>query len=410
MTKSSQTIPCARLRPSLVVCALTISLFCGCQKTPPIESVKPDGKQPVIRVRIASPTGMIQIAVNGPFTVQTQGQQKILVAKPLPLTTVRSADGHIRIGKRTIPFESYLDIKPKRSGTLRVGDRWYAGNLRLHRMNDGKLLGVNHIWAEDYVKGVLPAELFPKFLLETYKAQAVAARTYVLFEKAKASRSRLYDLDDTESSQVYSGLTNQTSKSIGAVNDTRGIVLTGKTSRGLKVFIATFSSTCGVITEPASTIVSVNPEFRPLKGGVRCPFCAISPHRNWRREGRISSGDLTGRVNRRHGTQFEQITGVSVTAKTRHGRIREVKIDDITGKSIAMSGGTFRLTAGSRTMRSTWCKIRKDGTDFVFYDGHGFGHGAGMCQYGAEGMARKGHTAIEILTHYYPTAVLKRAY
>jgi stage II sporulation protein D len=104
------------------------------------------------------------------------------------------------------------------------------------------------------------------------------------------------------------------------------------------------------------------------------------------------------------------VTAINVVARAQNCRITRVEVVDRTGHRVTLAGERFRLVVGSRKMPSTWCNIRQEGPNFVFTDGHGLGHGVGMCQFGAEGMAQHGYTGMEILAHYYPNARFVHAY
>jgi len=408
----SNMVPCGVLLSALAVGFVAVSDF-GCRLKRPVPKPKiaaPKLRPPVIRVKLMGPADTIPIAVAGGFYISDHTGKKILQGQSLPLTQAGLHGTDVEIGSRRLPIQDYLDVVPEGKGTVEVDHRRYWGSLRLHRVGDGKLLAVNHVDVEHYLMGVLAAELPRRFLGETYKAQAIAARTYALYEKySRRGSNRHYDVLATEGSQVYLGLAAWTARAAEAVEKTRGIVLIGATRAGWKIFPTYFSSTCGGRTQPGKYLARVDPNLRPLQGNVRCTTCNISPRYRWPQRA-VPSAEITRRLNERMGLDYQQITQIRVTKRTRYDRIAEVELVDASGATITLPGEKFRLIVGSRKMASTWCKIRKEGEDFVFYDGHGLGHGVGLCQYGAEGMARKGHTALEILLHYYPHARLVRAY
>lgn len=278
-------------------------------------------------------------------------------------------------------------------------------------MTDGQLLAVNHVQIEDYLKGVLPGELPNRFSPETFKAQAIAARTFVLYEKYTAPGRKKWDVVATEGSQMYPGKSAETPKSLYAVEKTRGIVLTGNTNRGWKIFPAYYSSTCGGRTQAATYLSNIDPQIKPLQGNVVCNGCRISPHYRWP-EKSISAVEITQSLNNRFAAPvpLQMVKAINILNRGQNCRITKLEVVDSSGQRVVLSGERFRVMAGSRKMPSTWCNIRMQGSQFIFYDGHGLGHGVGMCQYGAEGMAQKGFTAVEILEHYYPGAKLKPVY
>jgi stage II sporulation protein D len=354
----------------------------------------------------------VPVAISGAFTVQNSSHQVIYKGANLPNTNISMQGGMLCIGSQQMPFGTYCDIVPAIDGTLAVNFRYYHGSLRLCPASTGQIYAVNHVRIEDYLKGVLPGEMPKRFSMEAFKAQAVASRTFALFEKASFPGKRTWDVVDNESSQMYIGRSGETDQTNMAVNATRGIVLVADIpGQGRKIFPAYFSSTCGGWTEPATCLANINPNIRPLQGGVKCDGCTISPHRNWTNK-RVSLEDVKNAINNRGDfpVKLQQIASVRILQRTKQGFIWSVEITDIAGQRVVIPGQRFRLTVGARKMMSTLCDIRIEGPDMVFESGHGLGHGCGMCQWGAEGMARKGYTGKEILLHYYPGAMLVRAY
>jgi len=94
----------------------------------------------------------------------------------------------------------------------------------------------------------------------------------------------------------------------------------------------------------------------------------------------------------------------------RNGRPVLLAVADANGRKIYLKAEDFRLAVGPDRLKSTWCHIVDAGREVRFVDGRGYGHGVGMCQYGADGMARAGKNAVQILLYYYPGAHLERAY
>jgi stage II sporulation protein D len=121
---------------------------------------------------------------------------------------------------------------------------------------------------------------------------------------------------------------------------------------------------------------------------------------------------VTDRIRERFAylSEIDRVDRVEVTRRTRDGRAVRLKVTDAAGKSFTLRAEDFRLTVGGNTLKSTRCRIATEPDAFVFSEGRGYGHGMGMCQYGAEGMARHGASAWQILHHYYPQSSLAKAY
>ena len=116
-------------------------------------------------------------------------------------------------------------LRPDSSGFVSVKGRWYHGKLMIRVVNGDKLTVINIVDLEDYLKGVVPAEMSSGWELEALKAQAIAARSYALANLNKQAKYG-YDLKDTTADQVYGGATVETEKTNRAVEETAGLVLT----------------------------------------------------------------------------------------------------------------------------------------------------------------------------------------
>lgn len=130
-------------------------------------------------------------------------------------------------------------IKPTSAGFVSAKGRWYRGNIIIQNKN-GKLTVINDLPLEEYIRGVVPAEMPTSWAYEAHKAQAIAARSYALANLGK--RARLgYDLKDTPEDQAYNGASAETAGTNSAVEETKGIVLTYNT----KVISAYYSASAG---------------------------------------------------------------------------------------------------------------------------------------------------------------------
>jgi stage II sporulation protein D len=252
--------------------------------------------------------------------------------------------------------------------------------------------------------------------IAAFEAQAIAARTYVLYHKATYGLSRPYDVTATAASQVYGGVNTESWKSRTAVRNTRGVVLTyGKKGRE-KIFPTYYFSTCGGGTRPVDDVFPRSPDIPPLQG-VDVDYCrGLSPYYNWGTV-RISKSDL-GRKLRKVGNEgrypafadFSKLVSVVADKTDNRGRLVRVSLKDDRGKTVTVSAEIFRIITGPSVLKSTWCRIEDARKEIHFVHGRGYGHGVGMCQYGAEGLARQGSSALSILRRFYPGSVPVRAY
>jgi stage II sporulation protein D len=304
------------------------------------------------------------------------------------------------------PVPSGCRILPRTTGTIHLDGRPYGGSLTLLN-SAGRLLAVNNLDIEQYLPGVLTGELFPQFHSEAYRAQAVAARTYALYQKFAHPKPD-YDVTGTTASQVYVGAGSD--KALDAVRATYGRVLTWTGPTGEKMFCPYYSSTCGGQTAPVSYLYPVQP-VPPLAGGVRCTACTHARYYTWEPV-HISRAELTRKLRAKY-PLFETIGPIQRVEPIEvipGGRIVWLQLLDGRGGCIRMRASQFRLTMGPTLLRSTWCRIDNAGDGFTFSNGRGFGHGVGMCQFGADGLAQSGWNYKAILAFYYPDSHITRAY
>jgi len=362
---------------------------------------------PKLRIWLSDAPAAPEISCAGPCRVQPiPGPAKRVVR--LAPAKAGVVPGGFRLGDQIYNCSS-LELQADGGGMIRVGNRAYAGTVRLLRGAD-RVVAVNALDMESYLLGVLGGEMPCNWPREALKAQAVAARTYALYYQLQRGGSE-WDLTNTTEDQVYDG-GNVKASVADAVNATRGEALLHDGG----VFPAFFHSTCGGQTESPGKALG-KPEYDFLEG-VPCGFCAASPHYEWRVE--IPAFALVSKL-REAGIAVGPVTAVSAVAgedlparQTPGGQAgagnggRTVKLV-WPGGGIAAPIADFRRAVGRMTIRSGKFECRAQGDGFLFI-GHGLGHGAGMCQYGCKGMAEVGRSYREILMHYYRHTTLQKLY
>ncbi|MCK4660899.1 MAG: SpoIID/LytB domain-containing protein, partial [Phycisphaerae bacterium] len=373
-----------------------------------------------IRVLLAVSQSDVRVGVWGGYTVYNHRGEPLRRGTNLPWVIV-SSDGGVVLGDD--PLEStWVKIVPEQSGTIVVSEqtstgwsllRRFGGSLRLLAQEHGTVKVINLVDVETYTAGVLPGEIYPGFHREAFRAQAIAARTYALYEMS-INRHKDYDVVATESSQVYQGVSDTAvyHKAWAAIDYTRGLVCTWASPEGERIFCTYFSSACGGVTQSVADGKGRH-NIPPLAGDVRCDYCRIAKGEAYRWKQRsISLEELSSRVARRYpqAAELGRFVDVCVVRKSAGGRALRIRLIGDTGRSFELPGENFRLAVGSRVMRSTNCRIRVADDAVLFEDGKGFGHGMGLCQWGMEGQARQGRTAAQILRFYYPQSHLTRAY
>ena len=276
-----------------------------------------------------------------------------------------------------------------RTGVLRVNGRSYRGTVELRRKAGGKLMVVNDLDIEDYLKGVIPAEIPFDWEEEALKAQAVASRSYALYQKRKAG-NRPYHVLATVDSQMYLGKSAERGPSSRAVESTRGLVVT----YAGEIIPAFYHASCGGHTEDAAALWGLD---EPYLKGVDCDCQEISRYGLWERRFRLP---VVEAALRRHGYRISGITGVEIGAMTAAGRVKNVVFLHAGGRT-SVPSEALRAALGYSRIPSIFFEPELAGGELVF-SGRGLGHGVGLCQWGAKTLARRGFDFRAILEYYYP--------
>lgn len=290
--------------------------------------------------------------------------------------------------------DSYKSV-PKLNDMKRVGNIngkllfkgiEYDGKIEVFRGEEG-LFVVNELPIEDYVKGVVKVEVGENWPLEALKAQAVAVRTYAIYNMHNKNNT-IYHVTSSSLSQLYKGL--QTDSDVEkAVNSTSGEILTYNG----EVINALYHSTSGGLTELPEEVFGSS--FPYLKS-VTCDS-STSPFYIWER--RIHRQELENIL------KFNPIIGIEVVSKTKTGRAKEVKLTGI-GAEKVFQANELRQMLGWKRLPSTWftTEVRDK---MIIFRGKGYGHGVGMCQWSSMEMAKKGINYKEILATFYQGTVIK---
>jgi stage II sporulation protein D len=280
---------------------------------------------------------------------------------------------------------------------VRVNGQSYQGAIEFFPDANGTLTVVNEVGLEDYVAGVLLGEVPRDWPLEAMKAQAIAARTFAVLKRTEArAAGSHWDLESHTLYQVYKGSTGASDTARQAVSKTRGEILTWKG----QPIMAFYHSNCGGKTCLASNVWG---QDQPYLKSVRCPFCRQGPHFSWKAV--LTHEDITRKL-RAAGLKIGNLADLRPLERDDSDRILEIEVIDTEGRHLKMRGNAFRSALGSDVIRGTRFNLELTGEGFEFR-GRGWGHGVGMCQEGAWGMARDGYRCSEILRKYYPGALIE---
>lgn len=368
------------IRNTSIFILLTVTLFlrppylCAMGSQPPRETVP-------LKVLVIKDASSVNLRIKGPYRIVDFGSGEILKqGEKLRKYIVSTQDinsGGIR-------------ILPEKRSRVYINKRQFRGEIDIVKDKSGRLQVINYIDVEKYLYGVLYHEVSHRWPMEVLKAQAIAARSYALYQKL-TNKSKNFDLSSDIYSQVYGGRSSETWKTTRAVNLTQGLVL----MYNGKIFPTYYHATCGGRTSDVTTLWNIDV---PALCSKACNFCEMSPHYRWKKELKLSyienKLDMTG------------IISIDIVKRDEAGRILEMSIKG-SGNTLELTGNKFRLLVGPNIIRSANFEVQIRGRYITFY-GKGWGHGIGMCQWGAYGMARQRWKAEEILQYYYPGAEIVR--
>jgi len=289
---------------------------------------------------------------------------------------------------------SVFKIKPHK-GMLRFAGRPWRGYLTV-LINAGRLTVISHMPLESYLVGVVNGEVDSSWPMEAVKAQVVAARSYALYQRN--ARSLIYDLKTDVSDQVYAGVASEDERAKNAVKQTRGQVL----YKGGDLVQTFFHSSCGGNTTSALEVWGM---AQPGQEGIFCGECEEAPYARWNLP--LETGEIIRAVKALY-PRVDRVSTLGVHRRSRDGRVQTLFVE--TGKGrVLIDAGEFRREMGYRRLPSTNFSLGVSG-DRIVLTGEGYGHGVGLCQWGARGSALRGMNYRQILGKYYVGAEVRKIY
>jgi len=403
---------------------IIILLVWGCAVVPRLQEGSESAyiRLPFARVLIENDNPEIAIAGIGAFAVEChRGEQSYVYHSSQPVT-IRQENGTLAVySKKTRidgGFDEVLFSPHGTKGFLKYNAQRYRGMFRVipHGVNL-RLINIVHI--DDYLKGVVPPEMGkvdkPEF--ESIKAQAVAARTYSL-KRLSQYPGEPYDLKSDVTDQLYYGTEVENPLISEAIDETRGLVI----KWGDSLITAYYHSTCGGYTDDIEEVWD-KPATPYLKAVNDSGACSWSKYYHWK-EG-YTAEQLRMRIEQflsaERGRQvaLADIEDISVLSRTAGGRVAELVVktadqeyrfgkDKIRWVFKRSSNGDLILQSARFDVNITRNGLGK--ITQIDLLGSGYGHGVGMCQCGAIGMARAGKKFDQILALYYKDTRLVKLY
>ena len=346
----------------------------------------------MVRVLVSENKKSLNITIRGAYRLWALPSRQLLKSgNSLPVEMLTATSGKMKLGKEEW-LASGIRIEAIEDGNVFVNQSRFRGAMDILIDKAGFLIAINRLNVEDYLYGVLHHEVAPWWPMEALKAQAIAARTYALYQ-ASVSRNAEFDLKSSTSSQVYGGSTTEKFRTKRAVDLTAGEVL----AFNGKIFPAYFHATCAGLTARANELWKI--DLPPLAGGVHCNYCRLSPHYYW--QANVPLSEIEEKIVK-YGRSIGQILKMEILTQTPSGRAGSLRITGTSG-DFTIAAKDFRVWIGGDRIRSTLFVISLR-EDMAQFSGRGWGHGVGLCQWGALGQALLGHDHEKILKFYYPGA------
>ncbi|MEM9090756.1 MAG: SpoIID/LytB domain-containing protein [Cyanobacteria bacterium P01_F01_bin.53] len=346
--------------------------------------------QAAVELRVAISQGNDAISIGSSTTgIIRDGSGQALYQLPeLQGITVEEDATEVDLtnGSETLAESSAFWLEPSDNGFVWIGDKWYRGRVMV-TLSDGELTAVNYVDLEDYLYSVVGSEMPTSWPQAALQSQAVAARSYALYKRAR-TRNPLFDVDATTTYQAYKGLQQEHPNTIAAVDSTESQVVT----HNGQVIEAIFHSSSGGYTENAGEVWSNDV---PYLQGVE-DFDQSAPVYRW--EEMFSLEEFSDKIG-----DIGTIHTIGDPQLTTRGRVASIIIEGDEGTK-TLRGRDIRSALRLRSTRFS-IEIDED-TEQVTIAGYGFGHGVGMSQWGARSLAEQGWSFDQILQHYYQSTVV----
>jgi stage II sporulation protein D len=383
---------------------------------------------PRIRVLLDQTNGQATVIVSSAFRVTASGVPLLVSEQAGEVTVSRNGStvsARIDPGGQTTAVEGDILIVPQNDGQVTVGGVPYAGSISVRAHGAKDILLINILDLETYLEGVVPHEIGDPGAeaFAAIEAQAVTARTYAL-TRIRSRNGEAFDVFSGVRDQVYRGREKSIRLATTAIHDTRGMVL----EYNKHLSQTYYSATCGGHTSDISLMWPHREVADYLRGGRDADtrhgtFCSTTKKFRWRYS---FSGKELGAILREtlqesynvSAAEVGYLQDIKIIERTRSGRVRQLAITTSENRFV-VEGDRIRWILmtdvdNGRILPSTLFDIEIDRMGDVITSvsivGGGNGHGVGMCQNGAIGMARVGYSYRMILSHYYPGTEIAREY
>lgn len=375
------------------------------------EIIKDKTNIPIVKVLIYENLQSIDISIEGEFLILNSKNEVVKNIKngvKKAQIIYEEKEGSFVVTTPTI----YDNLKNKEirissvvGNPIKLNDRYYLGELIFYQLKSNTFFIVNQLELETYLLGVLPGETVDTFNLEAIKAQAIASRTYALSE-IQTSKNTKWHIKNTTKSQVFVGTSAVNEKFNKAVIETRGIIMIDKD----RPFRAYFSSSCGGATANLNSM-PWEKEKSMIMVGRPCDYCNKMKPANFNWVAKFSKSTIQKALQDYGLKEIATIADIKILKQDSFGRVLELEIVDDNKKQYVLSALRFRneVVKESFKLRSCLFTVSMDAQNVTF-NGVGWGHGVGLCQYGSQGMALEGKSFSDILKFYYDNVPFYKFY
>ncbi|MDZ7963047.1 MAG: SpoIID/LytB domain-containing protein [Aulosira sp. DedQUE10] len=350
-----------------------------------IALVAPAQAAVILRVAIERDVNQVKIGSSTTATVKDSTGRTLGQLPAMSSFYAQAVPGGVALDK----WQSGLFwIEPTGKGFVYIGDRWYRGRTLVVATEKG-VSAVNWVDMEEYLYSVIGGEMDAQWPQEALKAQAIAARTYALYEREKQrNRNPIYDLGDTPDRwQIYKGVSSESPTTYAAVDGTAGQVLTYQN----QIILSVFHACSGGHTENVEDVWSSK---EPYLRAVQDYDQNISEC-NWVKT--FSPAEISSRIS-----GIGNVKDVIPEVFSPFQSVKVLKIIGDRGTKV-LQGENVRTAL---RLKSTRFRVTRSADGSFILQGLGYGHALGMSQWGAYNLARRGANHLQILGHYYQGVAL----
>jgi stage II sporulation protein D len=278
----------------------------------------------------------------------------------------------------------------------------FRGQFLLRRTDDGTVALINELPVEQYLYGVVRKEIAPNWPVEVVRAQAVAARSFVVARMRGADNGEQFDVQSTHFSQVYGGYDAEDPQIRQAVDATAGQVLTYEN----RVVPAYYHANSGGQIETAETVWGS--AKTPYIISKKDTWSATTRHARWNKT--LTQSEIAENLRESDLPNPSIPLYLEREETSSSGRTRTLSYRSSASSRAEVNANDFRIAVGPKKLKSTWFETIDEGSSRIEFHGRGWGHGIGLSQWGARAMAKSNLSHRKILNFYYAKADLLGGY